>query len=372
MFNRWGISAITNVWNISGQLCSGNAIDNTTQPEEHNPFIKCDCSIGTTCHITVLRVYALDVVGDIPEELWTLTYLTHLNLGQNYLTGTLPPAIGNLTRMQYLTFGINSLSGELPKELGNLTELIVLGLGTNNFSGSLPSELGNLLKLEQLYIDSSGLSGQIPPTFANLKNLETVWALDMDLTGRIPDFIGNWSKLKTFTAICSLLKTAELEDSLGSDTTDEWRPEAVFLSFKDFQSLAKADPFTESESAKDPNINFLLLSSCSVLHIRVGFLSSLPYFNCSSKEHEILTNFKVHGVNEPRHDHLIFSIPCLKLRIIWLRLGRVCQIVFFSFPCDEHNHGSRLMKIILPSKLVPCQKKNRVFSIAREFIGITA
>ncbi|KAF7834648.1 putative LRR receptor-like serine/threonine-protein kinase [Senna tora] len=159
MFNRWGISAITNVWNISGELCSGNAIDNTTQPEEHNPLIKCDCSNGTTCHITVLRVYALDVVGDIPEELWTLTYLTHLNLGQNYLTGALPPAIGNLTRMQYLTFGINSLSGELPKELGNLTELIVLGLGTNNFSGSLPSELGDLLKLEQLYIDSSGLSG---------------------------------------------------------------------------------------------------------------------------------------------------------------------------------------------------------------------
>ncbi|KAK4253497.1 hypothetical protein QN277_010161 [Acacia crassicarpa] len=195
IFNKWGISALANIWNISGEPCSGRAIDSTTKIEDFNPFIKCECSNGT-CHVTELRVYALDVVGEIPEELWTLTRLTNLKLDQNYLTGSLPPAIGNLTRMQYMALAINSFSGELPRDLGNLTELKVLGLGSNNFSGSIPSELGKLVKLEQLYLDSSGLSGQIPPTFANLKNLASVWASDMELTGRIPDFIGNWSKLK--------------------------------------------------------------------------------------------------------------------------------------------------------------------------------
>ncbi|XP_034700938.1 probable LRR receptor-like serine/threonine-protein kinase At1g56140 [Vitis riparia] len=100
-----------------------------------------------------MKVYALDVVGVIPDELRNLTFLTNLNLGQNYLTGPLSASIGNLTRMQYLSMGINALSGELPKELGQLTDLRSFAFGTNNFSGSLPSELGNLVKLEQLDYD---------------------------------------------------------------------------------------------------------------------------------------------------------------------------------------------------------------------------
>nr|POE60265.1 putative lrr receptor-like serine/threonine-protein kinase [Quercus suber] len=134
------------------------------------------------------------VVGVIPDELWSLTYLFNLNLANNYLTGNLSASIGNLTRMQYLGFAVNALSGTVPKELGNLTNLLSLSILRNDFTGSLPSELGNLLKLEQLYIGSSGISGVIPSTFANLRNLEIVWALDTELTGRI-DFIGNWSKL---------------------------------------------------------------------------------------------------------------------------------------------------------------------------------
>ncbi|KAK1588805.1 hypothetical protein Q3G72_027272 [Acer saccharum] len=117
------------------------------------------------------KVYALDVVGVIPDELWTLTFLTNL------------------------TVGINALSGELPKELGKMTDIRSFGIGSNNFSGPLPSELGNWIKLEQLYIDSSGVSGEIPSTLAKLQNMATMWASDTELTGRIPDFIGNWSKL---------------------------------------------------------------------------------------------------------------------------------------------------------------------------------
>ncbi|KAJ4838361.1 hypothetical protein Tsubulata_041371 [Turnera subulata] len=121
------------------------------------------------------KVYAVDVTGSIPDELWTLTYLTNLNLAQNYLTGNLSASIGNLTRMQYLSLGINALSGELPKELGLLTELV------------------------SFYFDSAGVSGQIPSTFAHLQNMQTMWASDNNLTGRIPDFIGNWSELTTLS-----------------------------------------------------------------------------------------------------------------------------------------------------------------------------
>ncbi|KAI3510085.1 hypothetical protein L1887_25612 [Cichorium endivia] len=185
-------------WNISGNICSGAALDNTDfDSGAYNPAIKCDCNIpnSTTCHITRLKVYAMDVVGPIPEGLWTLIYLTNLNLAQNYLTGPLSPSIGNLTRMQWLNLDINALSGQVPPELGQLTDLRSLSFGTNIFSGSLPSQLGNLRRLETIYMNSAGLGGEIPPSFANLRSMKRVWASDNNFTGRIPDFIGNWSQL---------------------------------------------------------------------------------------------------------------------------------------------------------------------------------
>ncbi|KAF7132690.1 hypothetical protein RHSIM_Rhsim09G0135300 [Rhododendron simsii] len=198
VFNQWRISATEYQWNISGEPCSGAAIDTSVLWDiyntDYNPGIRCDCN-GTVCHITQLKVIALDVFGGIPEELWSLTFLTNLNLGQNYLTGPLSSSIANLTQMQWMGLGTNALSGEVPKELGKLTNLTVLNIGTNNFSGSLPLELGYLVKLQIIYFDSSGVSGAIPSTFAGLQNLQILWGSDNELTGSIPEFIGNLSKL---------------------------------------------------------------------------------------------------------------------------------------------------------------------------------
>ncbi|KQJ84618.1 probable LRR receptor-like serine/threonine-protein kinase At1g56130 [Brachypodium distachyon] len=184
-------------WNISGDLCTGAATDTTDIDNDNsfNPAIKCVCSGGNTsvCRITRIKIYALDAVGPIPEELRNLTSLTNLNFGQNYLTGPLPSFIGELTAMQYMTFGINALSGPVPKELGNLTNLVSLSISSNNFSGPLPSELGNLAKLEQLYIDSAGLSGSLPSSLSKLTKMKTLWASDNDFTGQIPDYIGSWN-----------------------------------------------------------------------------------------------------------------------------------------------------------------------------------
>ncbi|XP_020103075.1 probable LRR receptor-like serine/threonine-protein kinase At1g56130 isoform X2 [Ananas comosus] len=197
ILGRWGKVASA-AWNISGEPCSGAAIDSTSFDDPNfNPAIKCDCSYNnkTTCHITQLKVYALDVVGPIPEELQNLTYLFNLNLAQNYLTGPLPAFIGNFSAMQYLSVGINALSGPVPKELGKLRNLLSLSISSNNFNGSIPPELGNLTSLQQLYIDSSGLSGELPSTLSNLENLQKLWGSDNNFTGQIPDFIGSWTNM---------------------------------------------------------------------------------------------------------------------------------------------------------------------------------
>ncbi|CAA7394172.1 unnamed protein product [Spirodela intermedia] len=199
ILGRWGLKA-SSLWNISGNPCTGIAIDTTDHnTPSFNPAVKCDCSFNnqTTCHITHLKVYAKDVTGSIPEEFRNLTYLRNLNLAQNYLSGPFPAFFGNLTLMEYLTVGINSLSGSVPKELGNLRNLKMLSCGSNRFTGPLPPELGNLTEMEQLYIASAGVSGQIPSSFSNLRKLKIVWASDNNFTGKIPDFIGNWTDLNT-------------------------------------------------------------------------------------------------------------------------------------------------------------------------------
>ncbi|KAF0899468.1 hypothetical protein E2562_019965 [Oryza meyeriana var. granulata] len=198
ILGRWGTKP-PETWNTTGDPCSGTAVDDTNIDDNPvvNPGIKCDCSDknSTVCHIVKLRVYALNVVGQIPAELENLTHLANLNLMQNYLTGPVPSFIGKFP-MQYLSLAINPLSGPLPKELGNLTNLISLGISLNNFTGKLPEELGNLTKLEQLYIDSSGFSGPFPLTFSKLKNLKIMWISDNDFTGKIPDFIGSLTNLE--------------------------------------------------------------------------------------------------------------------------------------------------------------------------------
>nr|XP_028949977.1 probable LRR receptor-like serine/threonine-protein kinase At1g56140 isoform X2 [Malus domestica] len=198
IFQQWDTQAVPGQWNISGEPCSGSAINGTDiGSRDFNPAIVCNCSYdnNATCHITQLKVYSLNKRGVFPEEFEALRYLTFLWINQNYFTGPLPAFIGNMSALIVLSIRINSFSGPIPKELGNLKELTVLSIGTNNFSGTLPPELGNLVKLEQLYIDSCGLSGEIPSTFAKLTNMRVVWASDNPFSGKIPDFIGNWTQL---------------------------------------------------------------------------------------------------------------------------------------------------------------------------------
>ncbi|KAG8375797.1 hypothetical protein BUALT_Bualt10G0137800 [Buddleja alternifolia] len=192
------INKIIDHWNLRSKLnlnvdpCTQNA---TWAPETANPRIACDCS-DTVCHITHLKIYALDISGEIPQELFLLTELMDLNLNQNILNGSIPPAIGQLSKMEYLALGINNFTGRVPAELGNLTKMLSLSFSSNNFQGSLPPELGNLTSLQQLYIDSSGVSGPIPQELSTLKSLQTLWASANGFTGKIPEFLGTFSNLK--------------------------------------------------------------------------------------------------------------------------------------------------------------------------------
>ncbi|KAF5819870.1 putative protein kinase RLK-Pelle-DLSV family [Helianthus annuus] len=198
IFQQWDVQIPGNLWNISGEPCTGTALGPDFDVDYNNPSIECNCTFdnNSTCHITKLKVRQLNRKGVIPEELTALTYLTMLKIDQNVLTGPLPAFLGNFSHMIAMNLDHNQFSGTIPKELGNLKQLIMLAISTNNFSGTLPPELGNLSNLELLYLDSCGASGEIPSTFARLTKMREMWASDNAFSGKIPPFISNWTKLE--------------------------------------------------------------------------------------------------------------------------------------------------------------------------------
>ncbi|XP_019091904.1 PREDICTED: probable LRR receptor-like serine/threonine-protein kinase At1g56140 isoform X3 [Camelina sativa] len=212
IFRTWKITA-TKDWNISGELCSGAAIDDSVSIDNlaFNPLIKCDCTFvdSTICRIVALRANGMDVAGRIPDDLWTLVFISNLNLHQNFLSGPLSPGIGNLTQMQWMTFGANALTGPVPKEIGLLTDLRSLAIDMNNFSGFLPPEIGNCTRLVKIWINDIQLTGQIPDFIGSWTKLTTLRILGTSLTGPIPS---------TFANLISLteLRLGEISNSSSS------------------------------------------------------------------------------------------------------------------------------------------------------------
>lgn len=88
------------------------------------------------CDCRDLSGNALD--GEIPLNLYNMTYLEVLDLHQNQIDGSIPPTLGNLSRLQSLDLSNNSLSGSIPMSLGNLANLTHFNVSFNNLSGVIP------------------------------------------------------------------------------------------------------------------------------------------------------------------------------------------------------------------------------------------
>ncbi|KAG5001071.1 hypothetical protein JHK87_022143 [Glycine soja] len=209
-------------------LCVFSCLVNVAQAQSANATTDPSEGPDTFLKILIRKVYAMSIVGTIPEELWTLTYLTNLSIG------------------------INNFSGELPKELGNLTELRSLAFGSNKFRGSLPSELGKLTNLEQIYFDSSGISGPIPSTFANLKNLLHVRFQGNSFNGSIPSSFSNLSSLTELE-----LRNNNISGSISSTIGELHNLNQLFLGNNKFNGTL---PMQKSSSLVNIDLSYNDLS----------------------------------------------------------------------------------------------------------------
>lgn len=106
--------------------------------------------------------------GTLPEELYTLTNLTSLDLRYTNLRGEMSPDIGALSRLINFIAGNTEMSGTLPEQLFSLGELQTLDLSFGNFTGSLSESFSNLTNLDVALLYNNGFDGTIPPGFERL------------------------------------------------------------------------------------------------------------------------------------------------------------------------------------------------------------
>ncbi|KAJ3025207.1 UNVERIFIED_CONTAM: hypothetical protein HDU68_007363 [Siphonaria sp. JEL0065] len=140
--------------------------------------------ISLCTNLTFLRVNKL--VGMIPEKLWDVKTLRHLDLRKNALTGHLSPHVGNLEALRTLDLNQNRLYGDIPREIGGLSQLVFLSLAHNQFSGCIPDELSNLESLETLDLRGNKLCGEIPLGLSRLVRLEELHLSGNKLEGPVP------------------------------------------------------------------------------------------------------------------------------------------------------------------------------------------
>ena len=153
--------------------------------------------IGKAKKLQVLHLQQNNFNGEpIPEEIFELKSLRHLDLSDSLFGGTLPSAIEELSLLEEFYCRGNEITGTIPSSIGNLNYLEVLVLSENRFIGTIPSEMSAMMSLRSLFIDSFtrrsvGLSGQMPD-FSGAVNLREIYLNANGLTGTVPaDLLSN-------------------------------------------------------------------------------------------------------------------------------------------------------------------------------------
>jgi len=121
-----------------------------------------------------LSFYDSTLLGTLPQEFFSLTDLTYLNLSKScdeYNSVAISSMIGLLRGLSHLYWNESSLIGTLPTELGLLTGLTVLSLDKNSLTGPIPSELGHLTVLTKLNLHMNLWTGTLPSELGQMSSL---------------------------------------------------------------------------------------------------------------------------------------------------------------------------------------------------------
>ena len=147
-------------------------------------------STGKRPRVVALALNSSNLVGELPDELFNISYLELLWLNDNKLSGTvsdryselifledfrfsdnpelmgrIPESINKIRSLRTMSISNTKFNGTIPSTIGDHKSMILLDLSNNQFSGEIPSELGLINSLENLILKNNFFEGEIPASF---------------------------------------------------------------------------------------------------------------------------------------------------------------------------------------------------------------
>ncbi|XP_044416987.1 receptor-like protein 52 [Triticum aestivum] len=138
--------------------------------------------------------FGMNMTGEIPESVSSLTELSLLAVTNNMLQSTIPTWVWQHKKLQYLYMFNNGLTGEISSSV-TAVNLVELDVSSNNLTGSIPDDFGKLINLTLLFLYTNQLHGSIPPSIGLLPNLRDIQLFENMLTGSLPLELGRHSPL---------------------------------------------------------------------------------------------------------------------------------------------------------------------------------
>ncbi|PRP83987.1 putative leucine-rich repeat receptor-like protein kinase, partial [Planoprotostelium fungivorum] len=169
----WKGADFCNQTDFVGLICSdGRPVELNYIAPNYTSTAFIDPSIGNITSLASLTIKG--VGGTIPQNLWQLRNLTHLNLEGNIFGGNVSNSLCDVVSLVNVTLSSNSLQGVIPSCIGGLTSLTRLDLSSNHLTGTIPPELIALPNLQFLNLSSNVFNGAISARNTSLSPLQVL------------------------------------------------------------------------------------------------------------------------------------------------------------------------------------------------------